>query len=261
MVGGENENNGKPVKKGGLFKKIMLWSAGGLIVLTALASILPKKDDAPSVEATNAPDVVAEEVAAIETAESMAPPAELSLTEYLAQCQGIAEEDFTRNCMGKQVVWTLSFSAGMEDPRVLMNRPGDYSTNFLVSFNELPDWGSRGSVSWTGRRVSVAGTIAVPDGGIVLENARVVEDESWRDRAVEMAKADERYLDAIWATGNISFWVAMANTGRNWDFEAQAVCKLLWRAGRPADFSVIVTVLDAARIQQQEELAKARCSS
>ncbi len=258
MAGGKDENGGKPVKKGGTFKKIMLWSAGGFFLLTAVAGILSDKDTPSSAGDANAPEVADTDT----PVEHSVPLAEIDLDDYLARCHAASEADFNHDCLGKQVIWVLFFSSGMENPRVLMNKPGDYSTSFLVSFDELPDWGDRGAASWTGRRVSVAGTIAAPDGGIVLENARVVEDEGWRDRAVEMARARDDVLEAMWPQPNgISFWVAMRNTGQSRDNDATQLCGELWRAGRPADFSVMVTILDAARIAQQEEIGKARCSS
>ena len=256
-----NTDNG-PAKKGGVFKKVMLWSAGGLAVVIAIGAILPKKDDVAPSEPVAAEEPVVEEEASEEPAADAEPLAELSLADYLTQCQGAAEADFNRDCLGKRVFWVLWFSAGMEEHRVLMNRPGDYSTSFWVSFDQLPEWGERGAVSWTGRRVSVSATIAAPDDGIVLENASVIEDEGWRDRAVEMVRAREDVLDAMWPQpGGISFWVAMRNTGQSRDNDAAQLCGELWRAGRPADFSVMVTILDAARIAQQEEIGKARCSS
>jgi hypothetical protein len=263
MAGGENEGAGKPAKKkGGLFKKVMLWSAGGVAVVIALGSILPKKDDVPPSEPVAAEEQAAEAEVDEQPVAAAEPLAELSLADYLAQCQGAAEADFNRDCLGKQVIWVLGFTAGMNEPRVLMNRPGDYSTSFSVAFEELPDWGDRGPMSWTGRRVSVAATIAAPDNGIVLDNARVVEDETWRDRAVEMVRARDGVLEAMWPQpGGISFWVAMRNNGQPRDNDAAQLCGELWRAGRPADFSVVVTILDAARIAQQEEIGKARCAS
>lgn len=263
MAGGENEGEGKPdKKKGGLFKKIMLWSAGGMAVVIAIGAILPKKDDVPSSEPVAAEEPVVEAEANDEPAADAEPLAELSLADYLTQCQGAAEADFNRDCLGKHVVWVLGFTAGMEEPRVLMNRPGDYRTSFSVAFAELLEWGDRGPASWTGRRVSVAATVAAPDNGIILDNARVVEDDTWRDRAVEMVRARDGVLDAMWPQpGGISFWVAMRNTGQSRDNDAAQLCGELWRAGRPADFSVMVTILDAARIAQQEEIGKARCAS
>lgn len=262
MAGGENGNGGKPVKKGGWFKKIMLWSAGGMAVLLVIGAILPKKEKMPQGGPETATEQAAESPTTTSSKRDAAPLAELELIDYLAKCQGVPKADFNRDCLGKQVVWVLSFTAGLEDPRVLMNRPGDFDTRFWVSFNELPAWGERGPASWTGRRVSVAATVGAPGDGILLENARVIPDETWRDRAIELVRARDGVLDAMWPQqGGISFWVAMRNTGQSRDKEAAQLCGELWRAGRPADYAVMVTILDATRISQQVEIGKARCSS
>lgn len=191
-----------------------------------------------------------------------APLAELDLTDYLMRCKVASEADFNRDCLGKKVVWVLFF-AGTGQPMPMLNPDGYDDTYFNVSFAELPDWGDSGASYWTGRRVSVSATIAKPesDSAVVLENARVIPDESWRDRAVEMVAARDDVLAAIWPQpGGVSFWVTMWDNGQR-DYDASQMCGALWRAGRPADFRVAVSVLNAARIGQQADvIGKATCS-
>jgi len=199
---------------------------------------------------------------------------EIDLSKYLSRCDGATEAIFIRECLGKKVVWEMFFVAGMEDPQVIMGVPGDRGLQSLVSFSSLPDWGDHrplgGALAWTGRRTSIAARIAMPPHivdpantatrWIVLEDAQVVPNELWRDRAVEMVEAQTGVLAAMWPhAGGRSFWVTMANNGQPRDQEASQICGPIWRAGQPVGFGVIVTILDAARIDQQAEMGKALC--
>jgi hypothetical protein len=189
----------------------------------------------------------------------------MTLVDYLAKCSKADDAKFAADCLGKRVEGVLYFgSPSADETKQMMAVPGNYQDIFWVTFAEVPDWGSKEPVVWTGRRETIEATIdnRSDNGGPVLKSARIVENDDWRQRAVEMVQARDGVLEAMWPhEGDSALWVVMRSNGQKRDADAEQFCSEVWRAGQGTDDWVVVTILDGTRLLQDEmtEMGKAYC--
>ena len=288
--------SGTPVKKKrGLFKRVMLWSVGGMVVLFALAAILPKKDDVSPSEPDAAGTVVAhgDEQPAADATDAEAPtPSDATrtytLTSFERECLEASQSDWNSNCAGASFEAELFvMNIGQDGSVLLRSDPVSGGTQFNVSFADVPDWGSDPD-AWLNRKAAVSGVLSDRKptfiGVAFLEQARIVdwldatasenaardasavleanraEDAPWRTAAVEALKSRPDVIEAAWAH-RTELRVAVANTGSIQDELAQSFCQVLADAGKMDGNRVIVALIDIASLNnaQPVEVGMAGC--
>jgi hypothetical protein len=195
---------------------------------------------------------------------AQAKPPAMKVTDYLANCHKAEDTTFAADCLGKPVEGVLYFgSPSAEETKQMMSIPGNYEDILWVTFATVPDWGAKEPVRWTGRRETIMAKVAArsEDGGANFDNAEIVRNDAWRDRAAQMIKEREGVLEAMWPHETVALWVVMRNNGRKRDNEARQFCTEVWRAGRPENEGVVITILDATRLLQDDrvEIGKAYC--
>lgn len=293
----QSDTDGHPAKKGGLFKKIMLWSAGGMAVLIAIGAILPKKDDVPPSEPVAAEEPVAEAeaneqpAADTTTVETPAPSnatRTYTLTSFESECLEASQADWNSNCAGASFEAELFvMNIGQDGTVLLRSDPVSGGTQFNVSFAEAQDWGSDLS-AWHDRKAVVSGVLSGRKptfiGVTFLEQARIVnwldatasenaardasavleanraEDAPWRTAVIEALRSRPDVIEAAWAH-RTELRVAVANTGSIQDELAQSFCQVLADAGKMDGNRVVVALIDIASLNngQPVEVGMAGC--
>lgn len=73
----------------------------------------------------------------------------------------------------------------------------------------------------------------------------------WKDKAVELARAEPKVVDAMFAD-TVSFWASVRDDGSSRDGYARYLCMTLFDAGMPSGGFVVVKVWDAAEMARSE---------
>lgn len=93
---------------------------------------------------------------------------------------------------------------------------------------------------------------------VSLVSASLAAD--WREKAVETIKSEPKVVDALF-TQDISLWVSMRDDGSRRDGFAEYLCMTLHEEGMNVGDFVIIKILDAAALAQQntKEIGRFEC--
>lgn len=84
--------------------------------------------------------------------------------------------------------------------------------------------------------------------------------EPWREKALELTRAEAKVRDAMWSQ-DLSYWISVDDDGSDRSGFAEYFCMVLNDAGRPAGETVIVSIWDHAAILKSDlrKLGSATC--